>query len=102
MEPQSFNLCGPGLWRISFGLRKGKKIDGLKEALEIPGITIFHAGTKYEGGEYYTNGGRVVGVCASEDTLAQSLEKAYEAIAKISFEGMHFRRDIGTAKEGAK
>jgi len=44
----------------------------------------------------------VVGVCASEETLAKSLEKTYEAIARISFEGMHFRRDIGTAKEGAK
>ncbi|MCK4759610.1 MAG: phosphoribosylamine--glycine ligase, partial [Candidatus Aminicenantes bacterium] len=41
---------------------KGKKIDGLEETSRIPGITIFHAGTKYQDGEYYTNGGRVVGV----------------------------------------
>ncbi len=99
-NPSACVVLASGGYPLAY--EKGKKIEGLKEAQEIPGITIFHAGTRYEEGEYYTNGGRVMGVCASEETLAQSLEKAYEAIAKISFEGMHFRKDIGAAKEEAK
>jgi phosphoribosylamine--glycine ligase len=99
-NPSACVVLASGGYPLAY--EKGKKIEGLKEAREIPGITIFHAGTKYEGGEYYTNGGRVMGICASEETLAKSLEKTYEAIARISFEGMHFRKDIGTAKEGAK
>lgn len=78
---------------------KGKKINGLKETSRIPGITIFHAGTKYQDGEYYTNGGRVVGVCASEGDLPKTLRKIYTAIPGISFEGMHFRKDIGAVEE---
>jgi phosphoribosylamine--glycine ligase len=78
---------------------KGKRIEGLKQASEIPGIAIFHAGTKFEEGEYYTNGGRVIGVCASEENLSETMAKIYEAISGISFEGMHFRRDIGARRE---
>ncbi len=81
---------------------KGKKIQGLEEASRIPGITIFHAGTAYKDGEYYTNGGRVVGVCASEENLNKTLDKIYKATSGISFEGMHFRKDIGSVKEGEK
>lgn len=78
---------------------KGKRIEGLKEASEMPGIAIFHAGTKFEEGEYYTNGGRVLGICASEENLSVTMEKIYKAISGISFEGMHFRRDIGALRE---
>ena len=99
-NPSACVVLASGGYPLAY--EKGKKIEGLKEAQEIPGITVFHAGTRYEEGEYYTNGGRVIGVCASEETLAKSLEKAYEAIARISFEGMHFRKDIGAAKEEAK
>ena len=99
-NPSACVVLASGGYPLAY--EKGKKIEGLKEAQDIPGITVFHAGTRYEGEEYYTNGGRVMGVCASEETLAKSLEKAYEAIARISFEGMHFRKDIGTAKEEAK
>ncbi len=74
---------------------KGKPIAGLKEASAIPGITIFHAGTKFENGQYSTNGGRVLNVCASEKTLPQTMDKIYSAVSGISFEGMHYRRDIG-------
>ncbi|OGD22409.1 MAG: phosphoribosylamine--glycine ligase [Candidatus Aminicenantes bacterium RBG_16_63_16] len=77
---------------------KGKPISGLKEVSAIPGITIFHAGTKVENGEYYTNGGRVLNVCASEPTLAETMENIYSAIAAISFDGLHFRRDIGVVR----
>ncbi len=80
------------------GYEKGKLITGLREVSAIPGITIFHAGTRLENGEYYTNGGRVLDVCASEPTLAGTMENIYSAISAISFEGMHFRRDIGAVR----
>ena len=78
---------------------KGKRIEGLSQASETPGIAIFHAGTKFQDGEYYTNGGRVLGICASEENLSVTMEKIYKAISGISFEGMHFRRDIGALRE---
>jgi phosphoribosylamine--glycine ligase len=77
---------------------KGKPIAGLKEVSAIPGVTVFHAGTKFDNGEYTTNGGRVLNVCASEKTLSETMEKIYSAVSGISFEGMHFRRDIGIIK----
>lgn len=77
---------------------KGKPISGLKEVSAIPGITIFHAGTKLENGGYVTSGGRVLNVCASETTLAQTMENIYTAVSAISFEGMHYRRDVGAVR----
>ncbi|MGB7295881.1 MAG: phosphoribosylamine--glycine ligase [Candidatus Aminicenantales bacterium] len=74
---------------------KGKPVSGLREAADIPGITVFHAGTKAEDDQVLTNGGRVLNVCASEKTLAETMEKIYGAVSRISFEGMHYRRDIG-------
>ena len=80
---------------------KGKLIRGLKEVSEMPGLTLFHAGTKKEGDRFYTDGGRVIGVCAAEKTLAETMEKIYKAISRIHFEAMHYRRDIGAKrKEG--
>ena len=78
---------------------KGKPISGLADADAIPGVTVFHAGTKHENETYLTNGGRVLGVCASEDTLAESMKKIYKACGRIYFEAMHYRRDIGAIKE---
>jgi len=77
---------------------KGKPISGLEEVSSIPGITVFHAGTKLENGEYTTNGGRVLNVCACEPTLAETMENIYSAISGITFDGMHFRRDIGLVR----
>jgi phosphoribosylamine--glycine ligase len=77
---------------------KGKPIEGLEEAAKMPGITIFHAGTKYDNGAYLTNGGRVLGVCAMEKKLGEAMMNIYRAIDGIRFDGMHFRRDIGTVK----
>lgn len=77
---------------------KGKPITGLKQVSASPGIVIFHAGTKYEDGKYFTNGGRVLNICASAKTLAEALDNIYGAISAISFEGMHCRRDIGAMK----
>jgi phosphoribosylamine--glycine ligase len=78
---------------------KGKVIKGLEQALENPDITIFHAGTRFENGQYLTNGGRVIGVCSSERKLADVMENIYHAVSGIYFEGMQYRRDIGARRE---
>jgi phosphoribosylamine--glycine ligase len=78
---------------------KGKVIEGLDEASAFPGVVIFHAGTAIKYGQYYTNGGRVLDVCASEKTLAETMDKIYRALSRIYFEAMHWRRDIGALKE---
>jgi len=79
---------------------KGKVISGLADLGRTPGVTAFHAGTKYEGGRYLTSGGRVLGVCASAPTLHETMTKIYGAAAWIQFDGVHYRRDIGTARVG--
>jgi phosphoribosylamine--glycine ligase len=78
---------------------KGKVITGVDKAEKRHGIVIFHAGTALEGGKLVTSGGRVLGVCASEPTLAATMTKIYETIEDIKFEGMHYRTDIGALKE---
>lgn len=78
---------------------KGKIIEGLEEAAAFPGVVIFHAGTVLRDGKYYTNGGRVLNVCASERTLAETMDKIYKALSRIFFEAMHWRRDIGALRE---
>ncbi len=80
---------------------RGKVISGLAEAEGIPGVTVFHAGTKFENATYTTSGGRVLGVCASEATLDATMKKIYEAVGRIYFEAMHYRRDIGAVREEA-
>lgn len=78
--------------------KKGIQIFGLDDKGQVNGATVYHAGTKYENGKFYTNGGRVLGVTATADTLDKALEKAYKAVDKISFDGAHFRHDIGKTK----
>ncbi len=78
---------------------KGKQIEGLKDATDMPGVTVFHAGTEFKENKYYTSGGRVLGVCTSEETLTSTMNKIYEAVGKISFDAMHYRRDIGAERE---
>jgi phosphoribosylamine--glycine ligase len=73
---------------------KGKVIHGLEEAGKMKDVMVFHAGTAKHGQEIVTNGGRVLGVTALGDTIAQAKARAYEAVGKISFEGAYYRRDI--------
>lgn len=74
----------------------GKRIAGLEQAAALPDVKIFHAGTRRgEDGTYYTAGGRVLGVTALGDTLADALQKAYAGVDLIHFDGMQLRRDIG-------
>lgn len=71
----------------------GKLIEGLDNLDE--GVVVFHAGTKAENGNCYTNGGRVLGVTATGKDIAEARKKAYANVEKISFDGAHYRTDIG-------
>jgi phosphoribosylamine-glycine ligase len=82
---------------------KGKEISGLDEAEKINDVVVFHAGTKVkyindvgqkQESEYLTSGGRVLGVCGLGETIKDSINYTYQAVSKISFEGMHYRKDI--------
>ncbi len=73
---------------------KGIEITGLSNG-QLDGVTVYHAGTKLQGNELVTSGGRVLGVTALGDTLENALKKSYDAVEKIHFEGAHYRRDIG-------
>ena len=77
---------------------KGKEITGLDENGQAPGVTVIHAGTKYEDGRFYTNGGRVLGVTAKAPALEEALDKAYGAMEGIHFEGGFCRKDIGRTR----
>jgi phosphoribosylamine--glycine ligase len=75
---------------------RGRVITGIDEANAMEGVHVFHAGTAFgPDGSVVTNGGRVLGVTALGDGLKAARERAHEAIAKIHFDGMHYRRDIG-------
>jgi phosphoribosylamine---glycine ligase len=73
----------------------GKKIDGLTTLDKITGVKMLHAGTKLSGDALVTNGGRVLGVTAVAETLDLALASAYNAAARIRFDGVHYRKDIG-------
>ena len=79
--------------------RTGMKIEGLAAAAGVPEAVVFHAGTKLEGGDVSVSGGRVLGVTAAGANLATAVARAYEAVGKISFEGAHYRHDIGASAE---
>jgi phosphoribosylamine--glycine ligase len=72
----------------------GKKITGLDDAAELDGVKVFHAGTSKRDDAFYTSGGRVLGVTARAPELQIAVQRAYEACAKINFEGVHYRKDI--------
>src|SRR5256884_1991514 len=80
----------------------GRRIDGLTAAEKISGVKILHAGTKLAGDGVVTNGGRVLGVTAAGTSLKAALASAYEAVSRIHFEGMHYRKDIGAHKTRLK
>jgi phosphoribosylamine--glycine ligase/phosphoribosylformylglycinamidine cyclo-ligase len=74
---------------------KGKVITGLEAAAQLPDVTLFHAGTRHDGGRTLTNGGRVLGVTGTAPTLKGALDKAYAGVRCVRFEAMQYRRDIG-------
>ncbi|MBQ7783594.1 MAG: phosphoribosylamine--glycine ligase [Oscillospiraceae bacterium] len=74
---------------------KGIEMNGMDEKGQVDGAFVYHAGTKYADGKFLTNGGRVIGVTATGETLSKALEKSYAAVEKITFDKAHYRRDIG-------
>jgi phosphoribosylamine---glycine ligase len=79
----------------------GKKIEGLTDLDTDNGVVIFHAGTKHNGDSVITSGGRVLGITASAPSTSGALARVYDAIQKIYFDGMHYRRDIAAAANRA-
>ncbi len=81
----------------------GKVISGLDEKGQLENAAVYHAGTKLsESGEFLTAGGRVLGITASAEKLRDALSAAYEAAGQVSFENVHYRRDIGQRALAAK
>ncbi len=74
---------------------KDREISGLDAAAAVEGALVFHAGTRHKEGKWLTTGGRVLGVSALGSDFRQAITRAYAAAARISFEGMHCRKDIG-------
>ena len=74
---------------------KGKVITGIEEAEKVPTVVVFHAGTAVKDGKLVTNGGRVLNVTALGKDIVEARERAYEAVKRIHFDGMHYRTDIG-------
>jgi phosphoribosylamine--glycine ligase len=81
--------------------RSGDVITGIDAASEVPGVTVFHAGTARDAdGALVTAGGRVLDVTATAPTLRQACDRVYDALQRISFAGMHYRRDIAASALG--
>ena len=74
---------------------RGLPITGLAEAEAVAGVSVFHAGTRRDGDQIVTNGGRVLAVTGIDSNLPAALRTAYAGAAHIQFAGMHFRKDIG-------
>ena len=79
----------PGSFQTGFA------IAGLEDVAAMPNVQIFHSGTAISGGKLRTSGGRVLGVTAVGATLPQALVLAYEAMGRVHFQDMYYRRDIG-------
>ncbi len=74
---------------------KGFEIIGVENAEKLQDVKVFHAGTQMVNNKLITSGGRVLGITAKDDNLQKAVKKAYSAVEKITFHGMHYRKDIG-------
>ena len=79
---------------------RGLVVEGLEQAEALPAVHLFHAGTEREGGRVVSTGGRVLALVGRADTPEQARARAYAAVRRVRFEGMHYRRDIGTEAVG--
>jgi phosphoribosylamine--glycine ligase len=75
--------------------QKGREIRGLENAAKHGSVSVFHAGTSFHDGKIVTDGGRVLGVTGTGPVVAAAIDNAYAGVREISFEGAHYRRDIG-------
>ncbi|MEK7851073.1 MAG: phosphoribosylamine--glycine ligase, partial [Deltaproteobacteria bacterium] len=82
--------------------RKGDEIRGLEEAANMKDVMVFHAGTALRNGKIVTNGGRVLGVTALGNGIEEAIGMAYEAVSKITWDGVQYRKDIGRRALSAK
>jgi len=73
----------------------GRVISGLENAAKQKGVVVFHAGTALKNGSVVSDGGRVLGVTGLGPVIAAAIDNAYAGVREISFEGVHYRRDIG-------
>jgi phosphoribosylamine--glycine ligase len=80
----------------------GVVITGIADADSMRDVKVFQAGTRMSNGQLVNDGGRVLGVTALGDTVADAQKRAYQAMKLIQFEGMHYRRDIGEQAIRAK
>jgi phosphoribosylamine--glycine ligase len=97
--------CAVGIVLASGGypgpVESGRRITGLERAQAHPGVLVFHAGTRVEGGRLVTAGGRVLTVVGCGPSYDVAMTRAYEAASEIHFDGVQYRRDIGRkAMEG--
>jgi phosphoribosylamine--glycine ligase len=74
---------------------EGRPITGIERAETVEGVSVIHAGTRREGDQLVTSGGRVLSVTAIADDIDAAAERAYAAVERIHFDGMHYRHDIG-------
>jgi phosphoribosylamine---glycine ligase len=102
LDPQSLRASGEHAVCVVLGAhgypdtpRKGDVIDGLADAAKVPGVAVIHAGTSLDRfGNVVTAGGRVLGVTGRGATLREAHTRAYQAVHRIGFAGMQYRRDI--------
>lgn len=94
-------VCASGGYPGNY--EKGKEITGIDQADKIEGVKVFHAGTKklsaisnQPSAKYITDGGRVLGVTGLGSTVKEAIDKTYQGVSKIHFEGMHYRKDIAS------
>lgn len=83
-------------------VRKGDTIEGLSGAAQVEEAVVFHAGTRFDGPDVVTSGGRVLCVTAMGQDMHEARERAYEAYDRISWDGKFCRRDIGTRDEARR
>ena len=74
---------------------KGLPISGLDKAAQIEDLMVFHAGTAAKDGQVVNNGGRVLGVTGLGETVKAAIDKAYEGVAVVGWQAVHYRKDIG-------
>ncbi|MBU4251747.1 MAG: phosphoribosylamine--glycine ligase [Candidatus Omnitrophica bacterium] len=86
-------VCSAGGYPGNYS--QGQEISGLDSAAKLADVVVFHAGTKKIKDKILTSGGRVLGVTGLGSTIKEAIDKTYQVVGKISFEGMHYRKDIG-------
>jgi len=74
---------------------RGKAISGLEKVSRMEDVFVFHAGTAFKDGQTVTNGGRVLGVTGLGEDIPKAIERTYQAVRRISWDGVHYRTDIG-------